>query len=61
MDTGFEEVEKKQTLPPLSGLEGLQLPPLPGITGLKLPLVPLPLPSNASNALAALKDEMGDR
>jgi len=61
LDTGFEEVEKKQTLPPLSGLEGLQLPPLPEITGLKLPLVPLPLPSNASNALAALKDEMGDR
>ena len=61
LDDGFEEVEKKPTLPPLIGPDGLPLPPLPGMENLPLPPLPLPEPaSSASGALAALKEEMED-
>ena len=60
LDTGFEEVEKKPTLPPLLGIDGMELPPLPGMDNLTLPPLPLPSASPASDALAALRDEMED-
>ena len=59
LDDGFEEVEKKPTLPPLVGTDGLPLPPLPGMENLPLPALPEPA-SSASGALAALKEEMED-
>tara|TARA_B100000614_G_C14518439_1_gene481572 strand:+ start:119 stop:1039 length:921 start_codon:yes stop_codon:yes gene_type:complete len=59
LDDGFEEVEKKPSLPPLIGPDGVALPPLPGMENLPLPPLPDP-PSSASGALAALKEEMED-
>ena len=59
LDDGFEEVEKKPSLPPLIGPGGVALPPLPGMENLPLPPLPDP-PSSASGALAALKEEMED-
>ena len=59
LDDGFEEVEKKPSLPPLVGPDGLPLPPLPGMENLPLPPLPEPA-SSASGALAALKEEMED-
>ena len=59
LDDGFEEVEKKPTLPPLVGTDRLPLPPLPGMANLPLPPLPEPA-SSASGALAALKEEMED-
>tara|TARA_B100001564_G_scaffold182078_1_gene152914 strand:- start:4776 stop:5702 length:927 start_codon:yes stop_codon:yes gene_type:complete len=59
LDDGFEEVEKKPSLPPLVGPDGMPLPPLPGMENLPLPPLPEP-PTSASGALAALKEEMED-
>ena len=54
LDSGFEEVEKKTKIPELPGLDGMPLPPLPDGN---LPLPPLP---NASDALAAMKQQMDE-
>ena len=54
LDSGFEEVEKKPQLPDLPGLDGMPLPPLPDGN---LPLPPLP---SASDALAAIKEQMDE-
>tara|TARA_B100001029_G_C15003959_1_gene419868 strand:- start:562 stop:1224 length:663 start_codon:yes stop_codon:yes gene_type:complete len=54
LDSGFEEVEKKIKIPELPGLDGMPLPPLPDGN---LPLPPLP---NASDALAAMKQQMDE-
>ena len=54
LDSGFEEVEKKETLPTLPGLDGMPLPPLPDGS---VPLPPIP---NASDALAAIKLQMDE-
>lgn len=59
LDDGFEEVEKKPSLPPLVGPDGMPLPLLPGMENLPLPPLPEP-PTSASGALAALKEEMED-
>ena len=54
LDSGFEEVEKKPLLEGLPNLEGMPLPPLPDGD---MPLPPLP---NASDALAAMKQQMDE-
>lgn len=54
LDSGFEEVEKKPKISELPNLDGMPLPPLPDAT---LPLPPLP---NASDALAAMRVQMGE-
>ncbi len=54
LDSGFEEVEKKPKISELPNLDGMPLPPLPDAT---LPLPPLP---NASDALAAMRIQMGE-
>jgi len=54
LDSGFEEVEKKPLPEGLPNLEGMPLPPLPDGD---MPLPPLP---NASDALAAMKQQMDE-
>ena len=54
LDSGFEEVEKKPLPEVLPNLEGMPLPPLPDGD---MPLPPLP---NASDALAAMKQQMDE-
>ncbi|MEC7228773.1 MAG: hypothetical protein VXV95_01835 [Candidatus Thermoplasmatota archaeon] len=54
LDSGFEEVEKKPKISELPNLDGMPLPPRPDAT---LPLPPLP---NASDALAAMRVQMGE-